>query len=291
MIGIYKILIMDKTSKFQNSELTITRKNVKGAFFADLYHDLMILSWPKTIFTFIFGYFFINCFFAFLYWLDPNGINNSNGSFQNAFFFSVQTLATIGYGVMSPSSLWANILVTVEAVTGGIILALMSGVFYSKFALPKGKLRFTKNLLITNHNGKRTLLFRVANERNNQIVDTTIHMNLLRHEETSEGMSMRRFHDLKLVRSFAPFFTMSILVMHVIDETSPLYSATQSDDFRETDEVFVTLVGIDGTYGQNIHQIQHYLSSNIVRDKSFVDIMQTEGSRRTIDMSKFDLLK
>lgn len=263
----------------------INRKNVPAELRGDLYHDLLAMSWKKTLFYYLFFFVVINSLFATLYWLQPDSLLNSRGDWWDCFFFSVQTFATIGYGTLSPATFFANLLVTIEAVTGLVSIAIMTGLFFAKFSRPFAKLEFSEQMVVTVFEGKPTLMFRVINLRENQIIDTSAHLSWLRDGTTLEGQSFRRFHDLKLIRSRIPMFAMSMNLMHVIDESSPFFGHEKNC----SGEILVTLVGTDSTFGQTIHASKLYQAEDILWNRRFRDMVNVlpDGTRE-VDFSQFN---
>ena len=275
----------------KEENLRVIRKNVSKQIWMDLYHSWLILSWPVTILLFVLLFLCGNLIFGLGYWLlGPGAIVNSNGTYLECVFFSVQTLATIGYGFMAPATVSAHILVAIEAATGIILMALMSGLFFGKFSQAKARLRFTKKMLITNYHGKPTLTFRMANERANRILDARIRLTLLRPDISPEGMRMRRFIDLELELSHAPLFAMSLTAMHVIAH-GELKNLSIKEMCEKKYEFFVTVVGTDGTFGQTIHATQIYQASDIVSNGYWADIVEElQDGTRVLDFKHFDII-
>ncbi|MCE3011943.1 MAG: ion channel [Proteobacteria bacterium] len=270
----------------------IIRHHAPSSFKEDLYHSLLQLSWPKTLLLIIFTYLCVNLFFALLYWLSPGCLINWDNSFKGAFYFSVQTLGTIGYGSTSPLTDYANILVTIEAILGVMIIALITGVFFAKFATPFARIFFTDSLVINLYEGVPTLMFRTINLRDNSLIDAKVSFLVLKEMRSQEGTVMRRFLDLNLVRSYVPLFTMSLTFMHPIDEKSPLYGLSPQEIQQASFEFFVTIIGIDGTFGQTIHASKIYKTSQILWDRPFEDIVEVgEDGTRHIYFNKFQKFK
>ncbi|HEX4178338.1 MAG TPA: ion channel, partial [Rhizomicrobium sp.] len=176
----------------------------------DAYH--LMLTMPTSAFMGVMAaaYLSINPLFAGLYSLDPTGVAQARpGRFIDDFFFSVQTLGTLGYGAMAPRSLYANILVTAESFTGILIIALFTGIIFARFSRPQARVVFSKVATVTPFDGVPTLMFRAANQRGNSILDAEVHVSLASQYTTREGVSMRRFLELKLVRPRNPLFALS----------------------------------------------------------------------------------
>lgn len=271
----------------QRGGIVVIRKNIPASIRRDHYHTLLMMGWTKTIALFLFAFLFINAIFATLYWLAPGSLGNSDGSWINCFFFSVQTLGTIGYGHWSPITTLGHIIVTIEASIGIVIVAIMAGFFFAKFSRPQSKIEFTQKISLNDFDGKPTLSFRIINIRENQLIDSKVHVNLLLDTVTKEGQRMRRFLDLKLVRERVPIFSMSMSLMHVIDETSPFQSFLTGNKLKG--EIIVTVVGTDSTFGQTVHATQIYQLDDIVPGKHWADmvVVQQNGTR-IVDYAEFD---
>jgi inward rectifier potassium channel len=235
------------------------------------------------------SYVAINTLFAFLYLAGGDSIKNARpGSFLDAFFFSVQTMATIGYGALYPQTDYANILVAIEALLGLLGVAMGTGLMFARFSRPTARVLFSRVVVVAPHNGVPTLMLRVANERRNQILEAQIALSLLRDEVTAEGQFMRRFYDLKLVRSQTRIFALSWMVMHHIDENSPLYGATPESLAEAETDIVVTLTGLDETVTQTVHARHYYITEEILWNMRFVDVFTKKpDGRRLLDFNHF----
>ena len=257
---------------------------------SDLYHFLLTISWQQFLALISLTYLVVNILFALAYLAGGNAIENARpGSFVDAFSFSVQTMATIGYGAMYPATLYAHILVSVEVLLGLLGVAMATGLMFSRFSRPSARVLFSNVAIISKYNGFPTLMFRVANQRNNWIVEAQVRVSLLLPEEvTKEGFSMRRLYDLPLSRAETPFLALTWIVMHPIDEHSPLYHLND-DMFSEREyQIFVTLTGLDATLSQTIHARQIYNTEDIFWNHRFVDaVFITPDGSRYIDYHKF----
>jgi inward rectifier potassium channel len=268
----------------------IIRMGSSHAYFTDIYHLLLTINWAWFISLICLSYIAINSIFALLFLLGGEGLKNAEpNSFLDAFFFSVQTMSTIGYGAVYPISLYTNIIVVVEALVGLIGVAMATGLMFVRFSRPTSRILFSKVAVITKHNGLSTLMFRTANERKNRILEATLWAVLIRDEISEEGLTTRRFYDLNLTRNKSPIFSLTWMAMHIIDESSPLYELTQ-EKFSEVDaEIFVTLTGIDETFAQTIHARHSFIGDEIGWDMKFVDILRkfSDGSK-SIDYRMFN---
>src|SRR5438477_7593850 len=191
----------------------------------DIYHAVLTAPWWAFFVAVAAIFAAVNTIFALLYMSAPHGIDHASG-FWDYFLFSVQTIGSANYTVMFPKTIYANVVVSVEAFFGILNLALITGVVFARFSRPFARIVFSKVAVIAPFNGTPTLMFRAANQRGNQILNAEITVSLARQSTTTEGMVMRRFEELKLMRSRSPLFALSWTVMHPIDESSPLYGWT-----------------------------------------------------------------
>ncbi|MDJ0556337.1 MAG: ion channel [Microcoleaceae cyanobacterium MO_207.B10] len=266
---------------------------IPGFHWSDFYHWLMKISWLQLWSIIISIYLVINTLFAFAYLNINDGIANAKaGSFIDTFSFSVQTMATIGYGAMYPTNIYTHILVTIEVFIGLIGMAMITGLMFARFSLPTARVLFSNVAVIAPYNGVPTLMFRIANQRQNWIVETQVRVTLLLGEVISpEGHSLRRLCDLELVRSETPMLALTWLVMHQIDENSPLYNWSEANfhqlDYQEI-RFFVTLTGLDETVSQTIHSRHIYTLDKILWNMRFVDVMFTSAEgQRYVDYRHF----
>jgi inward rectifier potassium channel len=190
---------------------------------------------------------------------------------------------------MSPESLFAHLLVSLEALFGLLGLATVTGLVFAKFSRPTARVRFSRYAIVAPRDGVPCLQFRAANYRANRIVEATMHVVLTREETTVEGATFRRFHDLSLIRDRNPTFSLSWTVLHPIDERSPLFGQTSESLAASRAEVIVSMTGLDETFSQTIHARHFYEPHEIHWNHQFVDIFERQGDNRLrIDYSKFD---
>ena len=267
----------------------IRRTGLRTRWHHDLYHRTLSLRWWQFMLIGGAAYLLVNVIFAALYRLQPGSIvGGQNGSFAEAFFFSVQTIATIGYGTMSPGTLYANILVTFETMTGLVFLALATGITFARISRPTARVMFTRAAVIGPHNGTPTLHLRIGNERMSQILEADVAVTLLRYETTAEGTSLRRFYDLPLLRAHTPIFALTFTIMHSIDAASPLFAATSESLRAEGAELLITVTGLEEITSQTVHARYSYGAGEIRFAHRFVDIFQTNpDGTRFIDYARF----
>jgi inward rectifier potassium channel len=256
----------------------------------DLYHRLFTISWPAFFALFGSVYFFFNLLFAAIYVTDRGGIAHARpGSFADAFFFSVQSMATVGFGNMYPADLFTNLVVTVEVLLGIVTIAIATALIFSRFSRTTARVMFSEIAVIAPYDGIPTLMFRAANRRRNQILEAQVTVSLLRDEVTLEGKEMRRFHDLTLARARSPIFSLSWTVMHPIVTDSPLYGATPESLAAQDARIIVTMTGIDETFSATIYARHIYTHVGIIWGHRFVDILgEGEDGVRTLDYRRFN---
>ena len=273
----------------QNGRLNIVGMGKWYSYWRDPYHLMLTLPWSGFLALTVLGYVVANALFALAYLAGGDGIENArSGNFLDAFFFSVQTMASIGYGVMHPRTVYTNVLVTVEALTGLMGLAMGTGLMFARFSRPTARVIFSRVAVITSYEGVPTLMFRAANQRRNQILEAQIRVGLGRDEVSVEGQSMRRVYDLNLIRSQNPLFSLSWTAMHRIDEQSPLYGVTSELLDKAEASLVVTLSGLDETVSQPIHARHTYICRDILWNMRFVDIIsKTKDGNRFVDYSRF----
>jgi len=262
---------------------------LRRPWFGDLYYFMLRISWCSFLLGGVALYIAANAGFALLYLLQPGAIGGARpGSFADAFFFSVQTIGTIGYGQLVPATLYANLLVTLETASGLMFLAIATGLVFARFSRPTARMLFSRVAVIGPHNGKPTLALRLANQRRNQILQAEVAATLVRDERTAEGVLIRRFYDLTLARYRSPVFALTFTVMHEIDRDSPLYGASAASLEAQNVELVVTASGIDETIAQRVHARTSYLPDEILWGHRFVDVIGwTEDGRRVIDYRRF----
>ncbi len=252
---------------------TLKRIGLTNSWWHDLYHEMNTISWGRFLAIAVTIYLGANVLFACLYLLQPGAIGQARpGDFGDAFFFSVQTMATIGYGKLTPDTVYANLLVTVQTVFAMLLLALTTGMMFARFSRPTARVLFSRSAVIGLYNGTPVLSFRMANERKNQILQAEVTVSILRTEKLLEGGTMRRFYEMKLLRSRTPIFALTFQVIHPLDADSPIHGMTPEAMAEEEVEFVVLVTGIDATVAQAIHARYSYSHEDVLWDHRFVDI-------------------
>lgn len=255
---------------------------------SDFYYFLIASKWRVVLLIYGGGYLLTNALFALIYTWTGGVTNVRPGSYSDAFFFSAETLGTIGYGVFAPHSFPAHVVSTLENMVGLLLLATFTGITFAKFSRPRARVMFSDVAVVAARNGVPTLSFRVANERVNHVVQATLKVTLVRSEVTSEGEHFRRMVDMPLVRNESPAFVLTWSALHVIDESSPLHGVTPQTFAEAMMEILVTFTGWDETLAQTIYARQSYVASELRWNHRFLDVIRLspDGSRQ-IDYARF----
>jgi inward rectifier potassium channel len=256
--------------------------------FKDLYHQFLRAPWWLDLLALSGLFLLLNLFFAVAYAAVGGIAGAQPGSIADHFFFSVQTMGTIGYGVMHPLSAGAEALVTMEVIVGVSLVALASGILFSKFSVPRAQMQFAAWATISPFDGVPTLMFRLGNERASQIIEATVRVVMVRTERTTEGVRFYRMRDLRLERERSPALARSWNVMHAIDASSPLYGATPETLARDEAEFMLTVVGIDEASAQNLHARHTYDHERIRWGARHADMLsELPDGRVQLDLGEF----
>jgi inward rectifier potassium channel len=279
----------ERASRVKVGGREVVTRGIAPAVLQDLYHYLMTVTWPQ-LFAAIAAFFLVFDFlFGCLYYLAPGSVANlSPPGFAGAFFFSVETLATVGYGEMHPSSLYGHIVSMIEVFVGLMMLALVTGLMFARFSRPRARFLFARRAVIRPVDGRLTLMFRAANARQNVVQEASAKLRMIRDEVTREGLQLRRITDLKLVREHHPAFFVGWTIMHVIDDSSPLSGQTE-ESLRLSGASFVlSLSGTDETTGHTLMARGEYPGGAILWNKAFRDVLDvTEEGVVLFDYTRF----
>jgi inward rectifier potassium channel len=258
-----------------------------------LYHWLLSISWPAFFLVVSGGYFATNLAFAVGYLLcGPDAlqglsdVTNPESRFWESYFFSVHTLATIGYGTISPKSMPAHLLVTLEALVGLLGFALATGLLFARFSRPSARILYSSNAVVAPYREGTALMFRIANARSSQLIDVraTVSLGWL---ERIDGKPTRRFHELGLERRKVDFFPLHWVVVHPIDERSPLRGITREQLAASGAEVYVMITGVDEMFSQPVFSRTSYRAEDVVFGHRFSDIFIDPGAGRVgIDLRR-----
>ncbi len=249
----------------------------------DPYHMALALSWPRFIALFFGLNIAINITFALLYLAEPGSVSNVDpGSLSEAFFFSLQTLATVGYGVMAPQTIYGHVIASTEIFCGFAFTAIMTGLVFVRFSRPRARIAYAERCVIARFNGRPTFMIRIGNRRTHPLTDATARLSALLSEWTEEGQFYRRIYDLQLTRARIPIFSLVWTLMHVIDETSPLYGC----DFTRLDEkvtrIFLSIEARDTALAAQVYDTKDYDPADVLSGHRYVDAVSVDVKGRTI---------
>ena len=258
------------------------------------YHELMTMSWPAFIGLLASAYALLNAIFALIYLsLGPDALQTATPPeltprFLKAFFFSVDTFSTIGYGNIVPVGRSANAVVGVEAFCGLLGLALATGLLFARFSRPTAMVVFSNNAIVAPYNGISAFQFRIINARNNQIIELGARV-LLSKFENYDGNRIRKYHALQLEREKVVFFPLTWTIVHPIDENSPMFGLSQEDLLANDAEFLILLTGIDETFSQTVHARSSYRAEEVVWGAKFVNVYKYDqhGHILGVDMDRF----
>jgi inward rectifier potassium channel len=258
----------------------------------DLFHLFMTVTWRVLVASFAGFFFVLNLLFAGIYTLQAEDVANLNPpGYWGRFFFSVETLATVGYGDMHPQTVFAHIVASIEIFIGLMSIALITGMMFARFSRPTARFLFARYAVVRTLDGQLTLMLRTANARQNIVMEAAAQLRLLRDEITPEGYRIRRIHDLPLRRTHHPVFLFGWTLLHVIQRDGPLADASAESLAASRASLLLTVSGTDETTGQTIMARQSYPGSAVLWNHAFVDILSTgEDGVDRFDYTKFDLV-
>jgi inward rectifier potassium channel len=260
----------------------VVREGLNPLSSLSLYHWLLNISWPKFLGFVTASYLALNTLFAIAFLLcGPDALQSSLGSFNTqpfyrAFFFSVDTFATIGYGNITPVGVAANTLVTIEALIYILGIALATGVIFARFSRPSTNILYSRNAIVAPYRDINALEFRIANARSSQLIEVDVQVILTKMEQVG-STNVRKFYDLSLERTRVVFFALSWTIVHPITDSSPMKGLTRDDLIRADAEILILLKGIDETLSQTVHSRSSYKADEIIWGAKFANMfMRTD---------------
>jgi inward rectifier potassium channel len=296
-LGFGSVAARESRKRFLNRNGTFNVRRTGLSFWQSLsaYHYLLTISWPKFLGYVVASFLFANAFFATVFVILGEGALTGTEAvglgarFAEAFFFSVHTLATIGYGTIAPASLGANLVVTMETLIGLVGVAVMAGISFARFSRPVAQILFSRNAVVAPYRNGRAFMFRIVNQRSNQLVELEAKVLLSRRKRDGVTSSDREFIPLKLERDRVVFFPLAWTIVHPIDETSPLRGWDAADDILDCDAEFLVLLnGFDETFSQTVHTRSSYKAAEIVFGARFASMFnpQDEEGVVSVDIRK-----
>lgn len=268
----------------KNGSFNVKRVGL-GFSTVNLYQELVKMSWAKFLLLVISTLFLINILFAVSYYLI--GMENFSGMIPGSFidnllqcfFFSFQTFTTVGYGHIAPRGNLLSLMASLEAMTGLMIFAIITGLLYGRFAKPSAKILFSENLLIAPFGDGISLQFRIVNKRKSTIMDISARV-IYSHQEKGKS---RVYLPLELERSQVTLFPLNWTIVHPITEKSPIYGKTNEDLAKFDTELIVVLKGYDDTFSQDINSIHSYHYEEIIWGTKF-DPMYDLNSENFVEL-------
>jgi len=277
----------------RGSAFELHKRGVARYDFRDPYHVAVTLSWPAfiaAVFVVLGG---LNLMFAGLYLARPGAVQNlPPGDVLNAFFFSLETLSTVGYGEMAPATLYGHAISAMEIVVGMAFTAIITGLLFVRFSKPRAKILFADQAVIATHNAKPTLMVRIANGRLTMLTAAAAEIGILLAGVTIEGQVFRQVEDLKLIRKSIPIFPLTWTLMHVIDESSPLLGLDREGLIAQDARLFVSVEAMDSGVGARVQAIKDYDHLHVQIGKRYADAVSRDESGRTVaDIGRLSLLE
>ena len=277
-----------------HAKRTAVIKGQDGSRWTDIYHTTLRAPWWLFFLGLAALFLLVNAIFALLYMADPGGLANVGaGDFRDAFIFSLQTfgvptISSLSHHAAEPRTAYIDCVVVFEAFIGILYLGTVTAVLFARFSRPSARVVFSRVAVVAPFNGVPTLQFRAANQRGNQVLDASVRVTVARQFRSLEGIVMRRFEELKLVRERTSLFALSWTIMHPIDEHSPLYGADSTMLYDDQMEIVVLLSGTDETLADVIYARYAYGPDDIVWGHRFVDVLSmTPQGLRMVDLTKF----
>lgn len=276
-----------QTRRVEHASYEMTVIDDRPIDLRDVSHSILGLSWPATLGLISATYLLLNALFA-LGFMATGGVANASGGFHDAFFFSVQTMATIGYGAMFPQSTAAHVLVTFESLVGLVFTAIFTGLVFVRFSRIRGRVIFSKRAAFGRVDGFPHLCVRIGNGRSNRIFDAQFRMNVVRTVRVPNEPVMYRSEELKLVRDNAPNLARAWNLMHRLDESSPLHGASLETLRTGEAELHLAVTGTDETTLQTVHGRYVWEPSSFVWNVRLADVVSETKNGIVIDLRKFD---
>ena len=259
------------------------KKGVARFDLHDPYYFAVSLNWKRFTLLFFAAELALNTVFAGLYMLQPGAIaSEPRPGFLSAFFFSLETLATVGYGEMYPGTTYGHVVSSLEILIGTVFTAIMTGLLFIRFSKPKAKILYATNLVVARHNGRPTLMLRIGNARSSILQDAEIRMNILVRTVTAEGASHAFVSELPLIRNQVPVLAILFTLMHPIDETSPLHERDGHEEDIADMRIFVSIRGHDPAIGQVVADYRTYLGSDISFGMRYVDAVYRDDAGKVV---------
>jgi inward rectifier potassium channel len=296
-LGFGAVVATDSQQRLLNKDGSFNVRRVGLGWLASqsFYHTALTMTWPRFLWICVAGYLGLNVVFATLFWLcgadalAGAGVAQMGGEYWRPFFFSVETFATIGYGEIAPVGMWPHWVMVVESLVALMTQALITGLLFARFARPTAALAFSHNMVVAPFKGGRGLMFRIANKRNNQLIDLEARVSCSWIERGAGGTG-RKFFQLDLERAKVMFFPLAWTIVHPITEESPLYGLSGEDLRSRNVEFLIVITGTDETFSQQVHARSSYKPDEIAWGAKFRNIFtppDAEGNL-AVDVGRID---
>jgi len=280
-------------ARMRAGTVEVLKKGVARYDFHDPYYNALAMSWTSFALAFVGVEITINIVFALLYFIKPGCIANARpGVFSDVFFFSLETLATVGYGAMAPATFYGHAVSAIEIVCGMVFTAIMTGLLFVRFSRPRPKILFADQAVITSYNCSPTLMVRIGNGRLTMLSHATVHLGVLLHEVSAEGRSFRLIRELNLVNATLPLFALTWTLMHRIDEQSPLQGYDAARFVESGVRLFLTLEARDHALGAAIHDMRVYMPEEVLFGMHYAEAVTFDDQQRPVaDLTLLSLVE
>ena len=283
----------DATMRIGGASTEIVKRGIARYDFSDPYHIAIEMSWKEFALAFIGLELSINIVFALLYLASPGCVANARpGSFSDAFFFSIETLATVGYGTMAPATFYGHAVSAIEIVCGLVFTAIMTGLLFVRFSKPRPKILFADQAVVTRHHGSPALMVRIANGRTTLLTNAVVRLGVVLLEESEEGHRFPQLHDLVLSNATLSLFPLTWTVMHEIDEKSPL-TDYDAERFKECDaRLALTIEARDHALGAVVYDMRIYTADDVLFGRHYAEAVTIDDQMRPVaDLSRLSLIE
>ena len=284
---------ISRPMRVANLAFDLHKRGVARFDLRDPYHLAVTLSWPAFFGLAFAAILALNLIFAVLYILRPDAVENLHPhDVIGAMFFSLETLATVGYGEMSPYSTYGHVVAAIEILTGMTFTAIFTGILFVRFSQPQARILFADKAVITPHNGQPTLMLRIANGRLTLLTHALARVAVMIAETSPEGNVFRRVQDLRLMRDEMPIFPLTWTLMHVIDETSPVFGMDAEQMEQTQTRFFVAVEAKDAAMGATVQALNTFMPGQVAFGMRYSDAVVVDDSGRvTADISRLSLIE
>ena len=279
--------------RVRGAAFELRKRGVARFDLRDPYHLALTLSWPAFLASVLLLVLVINTVFASLYMSRPGDVANlRNGDFADAFFFSLETLATVGYGEMAPATVYGHSVAAIEIISGMAFTAILTGLFFVRFSRPKACILFADTAVVATHDGTPTLMIRVANSRLTMLTNAAASLGVILEHQSQEGHVFQRISNLPLTRQGLAVFPLTWTLMHPIDAASPLHGMTSESMVTQDVRLFLTVAARDPALGVEVQDIRDYAPTKIAFGMRYADAVDRDAQGRTIaDLRRLNLIE